>query len=96
MTSIAHSFTPVAAPGQRPDDTGVRLRDDVTAGTLRTALDGAALCLPEVDERALTGLKFAAALPGRLATATLAARLSDLDAATAVLHEPVRWTSQAS
>lgn len=30
------------------------------------------LCLPEVDDRALSGLKFSEALPARLATATLA------------------------
>ena len=36
------------------------------------------LCLPEVDEKALTGLKFSEALPRHLAVATLAARLADL------------------
>jgi ATP-dependent helicase Lhr and Lhr-like helicase len=34
------------------------------------------LCLPDADQRALDGLKFSEALPERLATATLAARLS--------------------
>lgn len=48
------------------------------------------LCLPEVDGEALAGLKFNAALPPRLAEATLAARLADLDAA-AVLSDPVRF-----
>ena len=33
------------------------------------------------------------ALPERLATATLAARLADLDRAAAMLAEPVRFTS---
>ena len=36
---------------------------------------------PEVDQRALEGLKFNEALPERLASATLAARLADLDSA---------------
>ncbi|MFI9275215.1 hypothetical protein ACIGXM_31560 [Kitasatospora sp. NPDC052896] len=49
------------------------------------------LCLPEVDPRALNGLKFSAALPQRLAEATLAARLADLDHATHVLNEPARF-----
>jgi ATP-dependent Lhr-like helicase len=37
------------------------------------------LCLPDVDQRALAGLKFNEALPERLATATLAVRLADVD-----------------
>lgn len=37
------------------------------------------------------GLKFSAALPKRLAAATLAARLADLDRAAAVLVEPTRF-----
>ena len=49
------------------------------------------LCLPDVDERALAGLKFNEALPERLATATLAARMADLDSANAVLAEPARF-----
>ncbi|MEV4478873.1 hypothetical protein [Micromonospora coxensis] len=36
-------------------------------------------------------MTFGVALPERLATATLAARLADLAAATAVLAEPVRF-----
>ncbi|GGT53962.1 hypothetical protein GCM10010271_67380 [Streptomyces kurssanovii] len=48
------------------------------------------LCLPDVDERALRGLKFSEALPPRLAEATLSARLADTESATAVLAEPVR------
>jgi ATP-dependent Lhr-like helicase len=39
----------------------------------------------------LAGLKFNEALPERLATATLAARLADLDAATRVLALPARF-----
>jgi ATP-dependent Lhr-like helicase len=50
------------------------------------------LCLPNVDERALAGLKFSEALPPRLAAATLAARLADLDAAAEALAEPVRFS----
>jgi ATP-dependent Lhr-like helicase len=51
-----------------------------------------AICLPDVDQRALTGLKFNEALPERLATATLAARLADVGSAARVLAEPVRFS----
>ncbi|MFD6609642.1 hypothetical protein ACFWD1_12185 [Micromonospora chalcea] len=40
----------------------------------------------------MTGLKFSAALPHRLAVATLASRLADLPGAEATLAEPVRVT----
>jgi len=46
-----------------------------------------------VDDRALAGLKSSDVLPPRLAVATLAARLADLDSAAAVLAEPVRFLS---
>ncbi|WP_319460137.1 hypothetical protein [Micromonospora sp. RTP1Z1] len=39
----------------------------------------------------MVGLKFNAALPTRLAMATLAARLADLDRAATVLGEPTRF-----
>jgi ATP-dependent Lhr-like helicase len=60
----------------------------------RTVVADAAerLCLPDVDEKALHGLKFSAALPERLAVATLAARLADLDGAARSLGELVRWS----
>jgi hypothetical protein len=51
------------------------------------------LCLPAMDERALHGLKFSAALPPRLAEATLAAPLADLEGATTVLKEPTHFSS---
>jgi len=41
-----------------------------------------------VDERALIGLKFAAALPTALARATVAERLGDHHGAGLVLSEP--------
>ena len=47
--------------------------------------------LPEVDDKALAGLKFSEALPRHLAEATLATRLADLDHARAVLTEPTRF-----
>jgi ATP-dependent Lhr-like helicase len=49
------------------------------------------LCLPEIDDKALVGLKFSDALPRHLAVATLATRLADTDHAASVLAEPVRF-----
>jgi ATP-dependent Lhr-like helicase len=49
------------------------------------------LSLPDVNPKALRGLKFTEALPERLAVATLAARLADLDGAAAALKETVRF-----
>jgi ATP-dependent Lhr-like helicase len=58
----------------------------------RKAIDAKGpLVLPDVDRRAVSGLKFSAALPERLAIATLAARLADFDGARAVLAEPARF-----
>ncbi|MEU1463518.1 hypothetical protein ABZ467_23015 [Streptomyces sp. NPDC005727] len=44
-----------------------------------------------MDSRAVRGLKFAEALPQRLAEATLAARLADEQGALRILAEPVRF-----
>jgi len=49
------------------------------------------LCLPEVDERALEGLKVSEALPRRLAEATLAQQMADLDGARTVLSESAHF-----
>ena len=78
---------------QRFDDVSIRLRADLTVEAWRTATQDAAtrLCLPAVDDEALDGLKFSAALPRRLAEATLAARLADLDGAASVLDESTRF-----
>ncbi|TYK44607.1 DEAD/DEAH box helicase [Actinomadura decatromicini] len=78
---------------QRFEDEWVRLRPDLTRDMWKAGTANAAdrLCLPDIDERALRGLKFNEALPARLATATLAARLADLDGALTALAEPVRF-----
>jgi ATP-dependent Lhr-like helicase len=69
------------------------MRSDLTHEMWKAGTVDAAdrLCLPDVDQRALAGLKFNEALPERLATATLAARLADLDSAAQVLAEPARF-----
>lgn len=78
---------------QRFDDTSIRLRSDLTVERWQAGIADASerLCLPEVDDRALEGLKFSEALPRRLAVATLAARLADLEGAAGVLDENTRF-----
>ena len=87
--TLAATLTTVADPLQRPTDSCIRLREDVTPAEWKKATKEAAdqLCLPSVDSRALNGLKFSAALPPRLAEATLAARLADLQGAADTLRE---------
>lgn len=90
--TLAATLATVADPVQRPTDCWLRLREDLTPELwqmARTAAGGN-LVLPEVDRRAVRGLKFSAALPERLAIATVAARLADFKGASAVLAEPVR------
>lgn len=91
--TLASTLSELADPKQDFEDHCVRLRDDITPVQWRAGAADAAerLCLPEVSEKALTGLKFSSALPTRLAEATLAARLADLPNAATVLREPVRF-----
>lgn len=91
--TLGATLSSVADPVQRPTDCWLRLREDLTPAMWRAALDGASerLVLPDVDRRAVRGLKFSAALPERLAMATVAARLADFDGAQAALAEPVRF-----
>jgi len=93
--TLAATLSDVVDGTQRFDDTSIRMRTDLTLQMWRASAGAAAerLCLPDVDERALTGLKFNEALPQRLATATLAVRLADLKGASAVLSDPIRFVS---
>ncbi|MFJ8488786.1 DEAD/DEAH box helicase [Streptomyces sp. NPDC094038] len=93
--TLAASLPSVATPQRRLADHWIRLRDDLTPARWKAAVADASarLCLPEVDGRAVRGLKFAEALPARLAEATLAARATDEAGARTVLAEPVRPTS---
>jgi ATP-dependent Lhr-like helicase len=92
--TLAATLSELTDERQRCDDASIRLRTDLTREMWQAATADAAdrLCLPEIDERALDGLKFSEALPHHLAMATLARRLTDLDGATHVLAEPVRFT----
>ena len=91
--TLAATLGSLADEKQRVDDASIRLRGDLTREMWHEVTADAAeqLSLPDIDERALNGLKFNEALPHRLAVATLSARLADLDAATTVLSEPARW-----
>ncbi|MET8806404.1 DEAD/DEAH box helicase [Streptomyces sp. NPDC004546] len=90
--TLGATLRSVTDPLQRPTDCWLRLREDLTPAAWREARQsvGDVLVLPDVDRRAVRGLKFSAALPERLAVATVAARLADFDGAQAVLREPVR------
>lgn len=93
--TLAATLSSVADPVQRPTDCYLRLREDLTQDRWQAAVAAAqaapALVLPEIDQRAVHGLKFSAALPLRLAIATVAARLADFEGARAALAEPKRF-----
>jgi len=93
--TLAATLSGIADPLQRPTDTYIRLREDLTLDEWNQAKASAIgqLSLPAVDTRAIHGLKFSAALPQRLAEATLAARLADLDGASAALKETSRFVA---
>ena len=92
--TLAATLSDLTDSVQRFDDASIRMRTDLSHEMWKAGTADAAerLCLPDVDPRAMAGLKFNEALPERLATATLAARLADLDSAARVLAEPVRST----
>ena len=83
----------IADPAQRVSDLSIRLSSGLRASTWPSIARafGDRLVLPEVDDKALAGLKFSAALPRDLAVATLANRLADFDHAAEVLAAPVRF-----
>ncbi|WP_165984580.1 DEAD/DEAH box helicase [Streptomyces sp. YIM 98790] len=95
--TLAASLPTAVSVHHRVDDCWVRLRADVTPTLWRTAVADSAerLCLPEIDERAVKGLKFADALPASLARATLAQRMADLEGARRALAEPVSFQVEA-
>jgi ATP-dependent Lhr-like helicase len=92
--TLAATLSHLSDSVQRHNDASIRLRSDLSHEMWKAETADAAerLCLPDVDQRALAGLKFSEALPERLATATLAARMADLDSAALVLAEPARFT----
>jgi ATP-dependent Lhr-like helicase len=91
--TLIATLSGIADTAQRPADSYIRLRGDLTPQDWKTALDGAGeqMCLPLVDDKAVDGLKFSTALPRPLAEATLAQRLADLHGARTALTEPHRF-----
>ncbi|TQJ87741.1 DEAD/DEAH box helicase [Streptomyces sp. SLBN-31] len=91
--TLAATLQSVTDPLQRPTDSWLRLRENLTPAAWRVAREdvGENLVLPDVDRRAVRGLKFSAALPERLAVATVAARLADFESARSVLDESARF-----
>jgi ATP-dependent Lhr-like helicase len=85
----------LADQSQRADDLYLRLRGDIGLEEWRAATTGLAqrLRMPYIDEKALSGLKFNAALPRHLAISTLAARVADTCGARAALLEAQRFTT---
>ena len=83
---------PIVAPRQRIGAESIRLRRDLTVDAIREGLAAAAALReprpqPFVDNQAVQGLKFSAALPDALATQTLSARVGDPSNASVVLLE---------
>ncbi|WP_327239577.1 DEAD/DEAH box helicase [Streptomyces sp. NBC_01318] len=93
--TLAATLGTVVTPAQRVNDCWIRLREDVDRQHWKQAVADVSeqLCLPDVDQRAVKGLKFGETLPPRLAQATLATRFADLEGARAVLEEPVRFVT---
>nr|WP_026245734.1 DEAD/DEAH box helicase [Streptomyces sp. SID8379] len=96
--TLAATLAPAVSPHRRAHAHWIRLRDDITpkawAAAITQAREG--LCLPDVDSQAVRGLKFADALPARLAEATLAARTVDEPGAHLTLNAPVRFLTLQS
>ena len=82
----------ITDPAQWIQDFSIRLRADITPQTWKATLNGIdeRMRLPAIDGKALDGLKFSDSLPRRIAEATLAQRLADLEGARVTLSEPHR------
>ncbi|MET7423630.1 DEAD/DEAH box helicase [Dactylosporangium sp. NPDC005555] len=87
--TLATTLSELVDPAGYFDDQHIRLRADLSQNDWVSAVADAEqrLCLPDVDPKALSGLKFNTALPQRLAIATLSSRLADLPSAAQVLGE---------
>lgn len=78
-------------PAQRSDDRVLRLRggdDPRRAATMLGEQAEMDLVEPVVNDHAVAGLKFSAALPPEMARSTVATRLGDEEGAAAVLAQP--------
>ncbi|MEV1244850.1 DEAD/DEAH box helicase [Nonomuraea sp. NPDC049750] len=89
--TLRATLGPLSDPAQRADALSLRLRNDLDAQNWRMAMRDLSLCLPDIDLKALNGLKFSAALPVDLALDTLQSRMADVVSAAHVLREPARF-----
>ncbi|MFC4529341.1 DEAD/DEAH box helicase [Sphaerisporangium dianthi] len=83
-------------PVHRVNDFNIRLRNDLTWPDWHRArrdLRSRDPLPPDIDDRALNGLKFSAALPRALAVDTLSMRLADYAGAREALTEPSHLTT---
>jgi ATP-dependent Lhr-like helicase len=82
------SLPEMVDPKQRIGDRAIRLRSSLTPQEITAALSEVSeLHSPEVNEQAVRGLKFAAALPDELAVRTVSERLTDRRGARRALTE---------
>ncbi|TQJ04089.1 ATP-dependent Lhr-like helicase [Amycolatopsis cihanbeyliensis] len=89
--SLQASLPGLVDPRQRIDDRSLRLLPELTSKTINAGLRTLTPHAPEVNDQAITGLKFAAALPVELARDTVAARLADYEHARQAATEPRRF-----
>ena len=83
------SYGDVMDPSQQIGEAVLRLdRTEDLHAAVRSLADERPMRTPAVDERAVSGLKFSAALPPALARATVAERLGDEHTAAKVRAEP--------
>lgn len=86
--TLQASLPGIVDPRQRIDEKSIRLLPDVSVAQLSAVLATVEWSDPPVDEAALRGLKFSAALPRELAIHTLGARLGDIPSTMSVVGEP--------
>ena len=93
-SALAAGLDDLVAGDGNVGDLRLRLRPNVTslelAEAIRSRYDAILSARPNIDDEAVEGLKFAAALPRHLAVDTLATRLVDVPAVRAVLRSLVR------
>lgn len=93
-SALLDGLPEVTDPDSTAGELRIRLAGGVGPADVRAALDRHAATLPTVrpgvDDRAVAGLKFSAAVPVDLARATVAERLSDERAVEQVVRSPIR------
>lgn len=82
--TLQASLPGIIDPRQRIDEKSIRLLPGVSVEQFSAAIAAAEWADPPVDEAAIRGLKFSAALPRNLAIHTLGARLGDIPHARAI------------